>query len=91
MLLAVFGKTLADIINQKKLSPAAALTHTVLYSQDPWQKSCLSHKIDCWADEKPPCGCNNNSLSADTWAIAVILRSPQQGNIDICKSTEGIR
>lgn len=34
---------------------------------------------------------NNNSLSADTWAAAVIFTSPQWGNIDICKSTEGIR
>lgn len=58
---------------------------------DPWQKSCLSHKIDCWSDEKPPCVYNNNSLSTDTWAAAVIFTSPQWGNIDICKSTEGIR
>lgn len=34
---------------------------------------------------------NNNSLSADTWAAEVIFTSPQWGNIDICKSTEGIR
>lgn len=58
---------------------------------DPWQKSCLSHKIDCRSDEKPPCVYNNNSLSTDTWAAAVIFTSPQWGNIDICKSTEGIR
>lgn len=55
------------------------------------QKNCLSHKSDWWAYEKPPCGSNNNSLSTDTWAVAVICRSPQWGNIDICKSTEGIR
>lgn len=75
--------------HEQKTSLAAA--YTVLQSQDPWQKSCLSHDIDCWTDEKPPCVYNNNSLSTDTWAVAVIFRSPQQGNIDICKSTEGIR
>lgn len=63
-----------------------------LYSLHPWQKSCLSHKTDWPRDEKPTAHAyNNNSLSADTRAAAVIFASPQWGNIDICKSTEGIR
>lgn len=65
--------------------------YTVLYFQDPRWKSCLSRKTDCWAYEKPPCGYNNNSLSTNTWAVAVIFWSTQWGNIDICKSAEGIR
>lgn len=72
------------------LSPGSGLALNCI-PPDPWQKSCLSHKIDCWGDEKPPCVYNNNSLSTDTWAVAVIFTSPQWGNIDICKSTEGIR
>lgn len=86
------GTFLVYLKRQKSCSYfSIATTCTILYSQDPWQKSSLSHKIDCWADEKPPCVYNNNSLSTDTWTAAVIFRSPQQGNIDICKSTEGIR
>lgn len=41
--------------------------------------------------KNPPRMYNNNSLSADTRAAVVIFTSPQWGNIDICKSTEGIR
>lgn len=52
MLLTVFGQTIGHIYVQSKNKTmkhfefAAAVTRTVLYSQDPWQKSCLSHKID---------------------------------------------
>lgn len=81
-------------IKRNFTSLTEVITHSVLYSQDPCQKCCMNHKIDCWAKEKKkttPCGYNNHSLSTDTQTVAVIFRSAKWGNTDICKSTEGIR
>lgn len=59
---------------------------------------CIRGRKAAWAINQigramknPPRAYNDNSLSADTRAAAVIFASPHWGNIDICKSTEGIR